>query len=269
MRAKAHSHEPLDKLQQDYSHGRLQRQSCPHYRRGSGIGLAAAQQFTAHGAKVLITGRRAEVLEKIAAANLNIEGLVADAADSEAAPRTIEAALKRWGRLGILVNNAGGGVIRPLVESDARTISEIFAVNVTGPVLLTAASVPHLAKTKVTIVNVSSTFGSKAAAGLSLYGSSKAAIEHLTRCWALELAPQGIRVNAIAPGPVETDFLRDRMRLWDEKIAAIKDQERQSIPLGRRGVPDDVVLWILNVADPRVTWITGQVIAVDGGLVNA
>lgn len=236
---------------------------------GSGIGLAAARQFAARGGNVLITGRRKEVLDEISANNPGIQGFVADAADPEAAPRTIEAAIKRWGRLDILVNNAGGGAIRPLAETNAQTVEEIFAVNVTGPVLLAAAAVPHLAKSKGTIINMSSTFGSKAAAGLSLYGSSKAAVEHLTRCWALELAPQGIRVNAIAPGPVESDFLRDRMKLSDEQIAAVKDQERQSIPLGRRGVPDDVASWILNLADPDATWITGQVIAVDGGLVNA
>ncbi|MBZ9653142.1 SDR family NAD(P)-dependent oxidoreductase [Phyllobacterium lublinensis] len=236
---------------------------------GSGIGLAAAKQFAAHGAKVLITGRRKEVLEEISVNNPNIHGHVADAGDPETAHRTIEAVLDRWGRLDILINNAGNGAIQPLVGTSAQSVADIFAVNVTGPVLLTAAAVPHLAETKGAIVNMSSTFGSKAAAGLSLYASSKAAVEHLTRCWALELAPQGIRVNAIAPGPVETEFLRERMKLSDEQIAAVKDQERQSIPLGRRGVPDDVAQWILNVADPRATWITGQVIAVDGGLVTS
>ncbi|WP_271897893.1 SDR family NAD(P)-dependent oxidoreductase [Candidatus Phyllobacterium onerii] len=235
----------------------------------SGIGLAAAQQFASQGANVLVTGRRAEVLAEIAAANPNIHGFVADAADPEAAGNTIDSAIELWGRLDILVNNAGAGAIRSLMESDANTIASIYAVNVTGPILLAAAAVPHLAKTRGTIVNMSSTFGSKAAPELSVYGSSKAAVEHLTRCWALELAPLGIRVNAIAPGPVETDFLRDRMGLSSDQIAAVTEQERKLIPLGRRGVPEDVATWILNVADPRATWITGQVIAVDGGLVTA
>ncbi|MEK1889343.1 MAG: SDR family oxidoreductase [Phyllobacterium sp.] len=234
----------------------------------SGIGLAAAQQFASQGAKVLITGRRPGVLAEITAGNANIEGFVADASDPAGAHRTIDAAIRLWGRLDVLVNNAGGGTIKPLVESDADTISSIFAVNVTGPILLAAAAVPELAKTKGSIINMSSTFGSKAAAALSIYGSSKAAVEHLTRCWALELAPQGIRVNAIAPGPVESDFLRDRMSLSADQIAAVTEQERKMIPLGRRGVPEDVAMWILNVADPRSTWMTGQVIAVDGGLVT-
>jgi NAD(P)-dependent dehydrogenase (short-subunit alcohol dehydrogenase family) len=98
---------------------------------------------------------------------------------------------------------------------------------------------------------------------LSLYASSKAALEHLTRCWALELAPMGVRVNAVASGPVETNFLRDRMRLSDEQVHAIRDQERRMIPLGRHGEPEDISRWILHLADPEANWITGQVIAVD------
>jgi NAD(P)-dependent dehydrogenase (short-subunit alcohol dehydrogenase family) len=116
---------------------------------------------------------------------------------------------------------------------------------------------------------MSSTFGSKVASGLSLYGSSKAAIEYLTRAWAIELAPFGIRVNAIAPGPVETNFLRERMRLSDDEIRTVKDQELRKIPLGRRGDPKDVAPWIVALAEPATTWVTGQILAVDGGLVNA
>ncbi|WP_219837227.1 SDR family NAD(P)-dependent oxidoreductase [Paenibacillus sp. R14(2021)] len=234
---------------------------------GGGIGLAAARQFAAKGANVLITGRRLEALEEAAAGHPNIKPFVADASDPEAANLTVAAALAHWGRIDVIVNNAGGGVLQPLEQANAKAMHDIFAVNVVGPSLLAAAAIPHLEKTKGAIVNISSTYGSKAAAGLSLYGSSKAAIEHLTRCWALEFAPKGIRVNAIASGPVESAFLKDRMGLSNEQIEAVKEQERQMIPLGRRGEPDDVATWILNVADPEVSWITGQIIAVDGGLV--
>ncbi len=94
----------------------------------------------------------------------------------------------------------------------------------------------------------------------------KAALEHLTSCWALELAPQGVRVNAVAAGPTESGALTGMMGLTSEQAAAIREQERNRIPLGRRGEPDDVASWIIRLADPASDWITGQVIAVDGGL---
>ncbi|RNF28354.1 ketoreductase, partial [Massilia aurea] len=100
----------------------------------------------------------------------------------------------------------------------------------------------------------------------SHYGASKAAVEHLTRCWALELAPRGIRVNAIAAGPTETDFLAERMGLTPEQIQAVKADEAARIPLGRRGEPDDVAAAIVALAGAMGGWITGQVLAVDGGL---
>jgi len=106
--------------------------------------------------------------------------------------------------------------------------------------LLAAAARPYLAVAKGTIINVSSTFGHKAVAGLSHYGSSKAALEHLTRCWALELAPLGVRVNAIAAGTTESGALTGMMGLSPEQAADIKGQEREQIPLKRRGNPNDV-----------------------------
>lgn len=236
---------------------------------GSGIGFAAAQRFAAKGAKVLITGRRKEVLEEITQNHPAIHGFVADASNPESAALTVAAAIERWGRLDVVVNNAGAGAIMPLEEANAQSVSDIFAVNVTGPTLLASAAIPHLAKTNGLIINMSSTYGSKAGANLSLYASSKAAIEHMTRCWALELAPKGIRVNAIASGPVETSFLRERMGLSAEQIDAVKEHERRSIPLGRRGEPNDVAAWIVNMAEPDMNWVTGQVIAVDGGLLIA
>jgi NAD(P)-dependent dehydrogenase (short-subunit alcohol dehydrogenase family) len=170
--------------------------------------------------------------------------------------------------LDVLINNAGGGVILPLGKVDAKMASEIYPINVIGPMLLTAAAVPHFVRAMGTVVNMSSTFDSKVASGLSLYGSSKAAIEYLTRAWAIEFAPFGIRVNAIAPGPVETRFLRETMRLSEAEIRAVKDHELRKIPLGRRGDPNDVAPWIVALADSATTWVTGQIIAIDGGLVN-
>lgn len=231
-----------------------------------GIGRAAAVHFARKGARVLVTGRRAAALDEVAGEHPAIAGLVADVAAPGDAERTVATAIDRWGRLDVLVNNAGAGAILPLADAAAPQIEAILAVNVVGPSLLATAARPHLAASRGCIVNISSTFGHKAAAGLSHYAASKAALEHLTRCWALELAPQNIRVNAVAAGPTESGALTGMMGLSPEQAAAVEEAEREQIPLGRRGQPIDVARWIVHLADPAADWITGQVIAVDGGL---
>jgi len=232
----------------------------------SGIGRAAALRFAAQGDKVLVTGRRPEPIHAAAAEHANMVGLVADVASPTDAGRTIAEAIDRWGRLDALINNAGAGAILPLAEAKADRITDIFSVNVLGPSLLASAALPFLEKTRGTIINVSSTFGHKPGAALSHYAASKAALEHLTRCWALELAPVSIRVNAVAAGPTESGALTGMMGLSPEQAASLTEQERAQIPLGRRGIPDDIASWIVRLVDPEASWMTGQVIAIDGGL---
>ena len=233
---------------------------------GAGIGRAAALEFAERGARVIVTGRRAEPLRALAATHRNVAFVIADATSTEDASRTVQETVDRCDRLDVLVNNAGAGAILPLAEASAEQIANIFAVNVFGPSLLATAAIPHLTASGGSIVNVSSTFGHKAAASLSHYAASKAALEHLTRCWALELAPAGVRVNAVAAGPTETDFLVERMGLSGEEAEAVEADERRRIPLGRRGMPGDVAQWIVSLASPAAAWITGQIVAVDGGL---
>lgn len=235
----------------------------------AGIGKATALQFAAMGARVLITGRRAERLDKVSAAHPNIEALVADTSNPQDASLTIRKAFQLWGRIDVLVNNAGAGAIMPLAQASAERVKEIFAVNVVGPTLLAKEALPYLTETKGTIINISSTFGSKAGATLSHYGSSKAALEYMTRAWALELAPMGIRVNAIAVGPTETEALTEMMGLSKEEAEAVKHHEIQKIPLKRRGTPEEVAHWIVSFASADNTWVTGQVLGVDGGLAIA
>lgn len=232
---------------------------------GSGIGRATALRFAQQGYKVLVTGRRAGPLQQTAAEHESIAVCVADAACAEDAERSLTEALGRWSRVDALVNNAGAGAILPLSEATPERIREIFAVNVLGPSLLARAALPHLQATRGAIVNISSTLGRRPAAKLSHYAASKAALEHLTRCWALELASLGVRVNAIAPGPTESGALTGMMALTADQAAAVKAQERARIPLGRRGVPEDVADWVVRLAGPASEWVTGQVIAVDGG----
>ena len=230
----------------------------------AGIGLAAARAFANQGAHVLITGRRASRLEEISRGEDRIEHLVADASNPVDAQRTIARAMELWGRVDVLVNNAGAGLPMPLAETTAEYANEVYAVNTIGPTLLAAAAVPHLIRSSGSIINVSSSLATKPVAGFANYCASKAALEQLTRCWALELARR-VRVNAVAAGPVESDFLKERMGLSSEQVEAVKTQERNAIPMGRRGVPEDIARWIVALASRDADWVTGQVFKIDGG----
>jgi NAD(P)-dependent dehydrogenase (short-subunit alcohol dehydrogenase family) len=232
----------------------------------AGIGRAAACQFAEAGALVVVTGRREAPLQALAQQQPGIDYILADAGKAADAARTVATVIERHGRLDVLVNNAGAGAILPLSDAEGQQIRDIFEVNVVGPSLLAHAALPHLRTSRGMVINISSTFGQKAGAMLSHYGASKAAVEHLTRCWALELAPMGIRVNAVAAGPTETAFLTERMGLSAEQAEAVKTEEAARIPLGRRGEPDDVARAIVAMAGSMGDWVTGQVLTVDGGL---
>ncbi len=230
----------------------------------SGIGKAAALAFANQGASVLITGRRVAMLNEMANQHENITALLADSADPDSAKLIIDTAISMWGKLDVLVNNAGAGVISPLASVTEKQITDVFAINVVATSLLTSAALPHLQVSQGSVINVSSVLGQKSSPGLSHYGASKAALDYLTRTWALELAPD-IRVNAVAPGPTESGALTGMMGLSEEQAEAVKEQEKSMIPLNTRGVPDDISHWIVTLASPSAAWMTGQVIGVDGG----
>lgn len=231
---------------------------------GSGIGQATAIAFAQAGARVLGVGRRAEALALTEARHAEITCLSIDVRADDAAQRIVQTAVDRWGRLDVVVNNAGVTAMMPLADVTAERVNDMLATNVTAPSLLAAAALDHLRRSRGAIVNVSSTFGHRPLAGAAHYAASKAAVEQLTRSWALELAPDGIRVNAVAPGPTESEALA-AAGLPEAAIAEIKDAEAARIPLGRRGDPSEVATWILRLADAHTAWLTGQVLTVDGG----
>ncbi|MGP4052015.1 SDR family NAD(P)-dependent oxidoreductase [Streptomyces sp. 2A115] len=232
---------------------------------GSGIGHATAVALAESGARVLGVGRRKDALEQTARAHSNIEILPLDICAEGAAEAVVAAAVERWGRLDLLVNNAGVTAVMPLAETDRSVITNLFELNVTAPSLLAHAALPHLRESSGSIVNVSSTYGHRPMAGGAHYAATKSAMEQLTRSWALELAPEGIRVNAVAPGPTKTDVLA-AAGLAADAVDEMYTYERDRIPAGRLGDPGDVADWILRIADPRGTHVTGQVLTVDGGL---
>ncbi|MFD5721743.1 SDR family NAD(P)-dependent oxidoreductase [Streptomyces sp. NPDC127036] len=232
---------------------------------GSGIGRATAVALAESGAHVLGVGRRRDALEQTARVHSSIEILPLDICAEGAAANIISTAVEQWGRLDLLVNNAGATAVMPLAETDRSVITNLFELNVTAPSLLAHAALPYLRESGGSIVNVSSTYGHRPLASGAHYAATKGAIEQLTRSWALELAPEGVRVNAVAPGPTKTDVLT-AAGLSKDMVDEMYTYERGRIPTGRIGDPVDIADWILRIADPRGANATGQVFTVDGGL---
>jgi NAD(P)-dependent dehydrogenase (short-subunit alcohol dehydrogenase family) len=232
---------------------------------GSGIGRATAIAFADAGANVLGVGRREVSLLKTASQHPAVATFVADVCTDGAPEAVVAEAVRQWGTVDVLVNNAGAAAIVPLDDVTGARIAELFALNVTAPSLLARAALPYLRDAHGSIVNVSSTFGHRPLPGGSHYAASKSAIESLTRSWALELAGDGVKVNAVAPGPTESEALA-AAGLPDDVVEKIKQDETGQIPLGRRGRPEEIANWIVHLADPASTWLTGQILTVDGGL---
>ncbi|MFD8078435.1 SDR family NAD(P)-dependent oxidoreductase [Streptomyces sp. NPDC059718] len=232
---------------------------------GSGIGRATAHALAQAGANVLGVGRRMDALEETAKAHPNIEALSVNLVDDGAPAQVVNTAVARWGRLDLLVNNAGATAVMPLAEADKQVIVDLFALNVVAPSMLAHEALPHLRKSSGSIVNVSSTYGHRPMSGGSHYAATKAAMEQMTRSWALELAAEGIRVNSVAPGPTRTDVMV-AAGLTPEAINDMYAYERDRIPTHRIGDVEDIAHWILRMAEPAGRQATGQVITVDGGL---
>lgn len=231
----------------------------------SGIGKAAALALADRGANVVITGRDPSKLDDVARASGSIEPVQADSADPTSAGRAVEAALGRWGRLDFLLNNAGAGKPLPIDAYDADTLLDMCAVNIVAPSLLLTAARPALRATGGAVLNIGTAVSRNAAPTLAHYAATKMALEHLTRSWAVELAGDRIRVNAIAPGPVKSGALTGMMGLSAEMAQSVEDTEAAQVPLGRRGVTDDLVPWMLQLGSPANDWVTGQIVTVDGG----
>jgi NAD(P)-dependent dehydrogenase (short-subunit alcohol dehydrogenase family) len=231
----------------------------------SGIGSAAALLLAEMGAKVAITGRTEATLEKVAALHENLFPIVADSSNAGSAEEVVATVLQKHGRLDALINNAGAGGLRPIEAYDADFIQAMCATNIIGPSLMLKAAMPALKSSKGTVVNICTAASRNANPVVAHYVATKAALEHLTRSWAIELAEHGIRVNGVAPGPVKSGALTGMMGLDAEMAASIEQAEAEQVPLGRRGVTDDIVPWIIAFAGTSSEWTTGQILTVDGG----
>jgi NAD(P)-dependent dehydrogenase (short-subunit alcohol dehydrogenase family) len=232
----------------------------------AGIGHAAAHAFAHHGDHVVVAGRRAEVGARVAAelraVGAGAEFVQCDVSVEDEVEAVVQTALRRFGRLDVLVNAAGNeGDSTPITDVTVESYARTFDTNVLGTLL----GVKHAMRVMAdqghgSIVNVSSTMGERGAQNSALYAASKHAVEGLTKAAALDGAPFGVRVNAIAPGPVQTAML-DRLTGSEENKAAFL----RNVPLGRAGDPDEIADAILFVSSERATFITGQIIRVNGG----
>ena len=232
---------------------------------GTGIGAAAAKLLAANGLRVVLVGRRRESLDSVRAElGDSAVAVAADLGEADAPASVVEQALAAFGRVDVIVNNAAEIRTGPLDSVTREELERHYAVNVAGPFFLLAAALPSLrASDDAAVVNVSSSVGSMVKPGSMLYGSTKAALEYLTRAWAYELAEDGIRVNCIAPGPVDTPI---HATYSDDLESTYADLARR-IPLHRMGTVDDIAAWVWFLVAPESRWTTGNVIHVDGGQV--
>ena len=232
----------------------------------TGIGRATALAFAQQGARIVISGRHEEEGQKLVSElgrlGAEAEFVQSDVRHEDDVRSLVDKTVTRFGRLDVAVNNAGTeGKPGPVTEQSAESYAATFDTNVLGTLL----SMKHelrvmLAQGSGSIINVSSTFGHTGGAGASVYVASKHAVEGLTKSAALEASGSGVRVNAVAPGPIDTDLL-NRFAGSDERKAGVI----AGVPLKRLGKPEEIAESIVFLSSDRASFITGATIAVDGG----
>jgi NAD(P)-dependent dehydrogenase (short-subunit alcohol dehydrogenase family) len=235
-----------------------------------GIGRAIALALAGAGAGVyLVADGTREALEAAAgecrAAGAPLAGWgLFDLADPDAPPRVIEAAAAALGRIDVLVNNAGIRIRKPFGEFSGAEFDRLVTVNLRAPFLLSQAVLPLMRRQGGgRIVHVASQLGSVATPDSALYGLAKAALVHLTKSMALELGREGIMVNAVSPGPIETEYARER---W-KREPGIREKRLAEIPLGRYGRPQEVAEAVLFLASTAAEFVQGHDLVIDGGYV--
>ena len=228
-----------------------------------GIGLAVAKRFLAEGWRVALLDIEGALLHGAAGALADPDHTLAlhcDVSDAAAVATAVEAVQRRFGRLDALVNNAGVAVFASVLETSDRDWNRILAVNLTGPFLCTKAAAPLMREHGGgAIVNITSISAVRASTLRSAYGTSKAGLAHLTKQLAVELASLGIRVNAVAPGPVETAMAKA------VHTPEIRADYHDAIPLNRYGLEEELAEAVFFLCSDRASYITGQILAVDGG----
>jgi C-7 ketoreductase len=233
---------------------------------GGGIGRATAQAFARGGAHVLVVGRTEAKLAETAKESPNIHTLVADITEPDSPSRVVETALARFGRLDVLVNNAAAVARGEELETlDRAVVDSVIATNLYAPMFLTKHALKALEASGGTVVNLS-TAGVQAMRGIpssSAYGASKVALDFLTRTWAIELAPRGIRVIGVAPSVLDTDIHASFPREDRDKLFK---RMAERTPSRRLADPAEIGWWIAQLTRREAGYLNGVVIPIDGGL---
>jgi NAD(P)-dependent dehydrogenase (short-subunit alcohol dehydrogenase family) len=224
-----------------------------------GIGLATTKQLLERGWRVAMVDIDGEELERAAAPLDNVLAIKGDVSDAVQVDDFIGHIRDEYGELHALVNNAGVADFGPIQETTFDRWRTVMATNLDGPFLVTQAATPLLAKAKGSIVNITSISGIRASTLRVAYGTSKAALAHLTLQQAAELGELGIRVNAVAPGPVDTKLA------LAVHTPAIRAAYHDAIPLNRYGVEGEIAAAIVFLVSDEASYISGQILAADGG----
>ena len=236
---------------------------------GSGNGRAIAVAFAGEGARVVVADVDRAGAEESAGLLPAGAGraVIADVSREDDARRMVDEAVAAFGRLDVLVNNAAIWAHGTVETLSPEVWDQLMAVNVRGVFLCSRFAVPHIARAGGgSIINIASQAGLRGSAGSVLYSASKHAVVGMTRCMALDHAAQGIRVNAICPGLIETPMGEQSMRARSGgDVEAMRRRMQQEIPLGRIGLPEDVAVAAVHLASDEAAWVTGMCYSVDGG----
>ena len=230
---------------------------------GSGIGAATARRFWAEGASVVLAGRTEETLAAVAEELDEERSLVqvCDVAIGSDGRQLVEDAIARFGRIDVLVNNAGTGTVSGFLDMPFAHWHRTIEINLDGVFNMTRAVLPSLLDSRGAIVNVSSVCGSGGDPGLSAYNASKGAVVLFTRSLAIDWGPRGVRVNCVCPGLIDTP-MADWIRLDAVRLAAFE----RSLPAQRIGTPDDVADAVSFLASAGASYMHGSTLVVDGGV---